>query len=440
MDLYEIDYEDENIYEMLCKGDVSGTFQLGNQAQKVMEQQPQNFKDLIAINALIRPGVGDWDEYIARRKGKAWNVNKDRMAYMGETVGTMTYQEQFLLDCKVFAGWDIAYADKHVRKNKHIREDILLGQKFVNDAVERGYDRIEMESIWNEIMDAVDGGYSFNKSHSASYAVISYQTAWLKYYYPQHFYASLMSSEKTDGNGQDAISGYMAECKQRGIEILPPDINKSGETFVPSEKGINYRITTISSVGDSAIKSIEKLRPILSFEDFMERKEKKHIKKNVLTNLIKAGCFDFDNPNRAELMWKVDMSNRTKTQIKDGFVCPEHEWNDDVKSKWEHEVLGMYLSIHPMEKYGFKPLDDYSDGSQALQGGEIYEAKIFKDKNQNEMAFVFINTLFGNVKTLIFANTWKRKNIQEAVKVGNLVLVRGKRSGNDVIIDNMEVL
>jgi len=440
VDLYNINYEDEKVYDMLCKGDVSGVFQLGNQAQKTMEQQPRNFKDLIAINALIRPGVGDWQEYIARRNGKEWSVHDVRIPYMQETVGLLTYQEQFLLDCKYFAGWGIAYADKHVRKNKNIREDVELHEKFIVDSTQRGYNVVDMENIWQEIMDAVDKGYSFNKSHSASYAVISYQTAWLKLYYPEHFYASLMSSEKTDGDGQDAISGYIAECKQRGLTILPPDINRSGETFVVSDKGINYRITTIKGVGESAIKSIEKLRPIKSFEDFVERKEKKHIKKNVLINMIKAGCFDFDNPNRAELLWTIDMENRTKTQIKEDFQCEKYEWDDKIKAEWEYEVLGMYLSIHPMERYGFKPLEDFSDGQSALQGGEIYEVKVFKDKNKNEMAFVFMNTLFGNVKVLVFAGSWKRKDVQQAMQVRNIVMVNGRRSGNDIILDRVEEL
>ena len=116
IDLYTIDFNDSKVYDMLCKGYVSGIFQLSNQAQKVIEQQPRNFKDLIAINALIRPGTGDWHEYIARRKGKPWTVIPERMPYLEETEGLITYQEQFLLDCKTLAGWDIAYADKHVRK------------------------------------------------------------------------------------------------------------------------------------------------------------------------------------------------------------------------------------------------------------------------------------------------------------------------------------
>lgn len=440
IDLYSIDYEDRKVYEMLSSGDVSGVFQLNNQAQKVMEQKPENFKDLIAINSLIRPGVADWNEYMARRNGKEWSVHPDRLPYMKETMGLITYQEQYLLDAKTFAGWDIAFADKNIRKNKDIIDDVELRRKFISDSTNRGYDEQEMKDLWDEIIMIVAGKYGFNKSHSASYAVLSYQTAWLKCHYPKHFYASLMSSEKTDSDGQDAIAGYIAECKQRGIKILPPDINNSGENFIVTEGGINYRITTIKHVGDSAIESIQALRPIKSFEDFMERREKRHIKKNVLINLIKAGCFDFDNPNRAELLWQVDMASRTKTQIKNNYQCPLYDWNDKIKAEWEKEVLGMYLSTHPMEKYGFQPLSYYPDGQNALQGGEIYEVKEFKDRNKNDMAFVFINTLYGNVKVLVFSSTWQYPQIKESMKIGNIILVRGRRSGNDIILNEVEVL
>lgn len=441
IDLYTIDYNDKNIYTMLCQGDVSGVFQLSNQAQKVIEQQPQNFNDLIAINALIRPGVGDWEEYIARRKGKKWSVHKARFPYLKETEGLIAYQEQYLLDAKVLANWDLAFADKYIRKNKHIAEDIELRNKFIEDCKSNGVISQNLAiDIWKEIVDTVSQGYGFNKSHSTSYAVISFQTAWLKYYYPEHFYASLMSSEKTDSDGQSVIANYIAECKQKNIKILPPDINFSGENFVVTKGGVNYRITAIKHVGENAIRSIEALKPINSFDDFMQRREKRFIKKNTLINLIKAGCFDFDNPNRAELLWQVDMYERTKTQIKQNYQCPPYKWNDRIKAEWEKEVLGMYLSTHPMEKYGFKPLNCYKDGGHALQGGEIYDIKIFNDRNGNEMAFVFLDTLFGNVKVIVFASSWRYKNIQKQIQIGNIVLMRGRRSGNDLLLNSMEVL
>lgn len=438
--LTELDREDPNIYDMLCKGDVSGVFQLANQAQKVMEQQPRNFKDLIAINALVRPGVGDWNEYIARRQGKPYEIYEPRKPYMKETAGTMTYQEQFLLDAHVLAGWGIAYADKALRKNKDIRNDTETRTKFIQDCVANGHPKDVAEDIWKEIEDAVDGGYSFNKSHSASYAQTSYQTAWLKYYYPKHFYASLMSAEGTDSDGQSAIAGYITELKERGIRVLPPDINTSTEKFRPTEEGIAYRITTIKHVGESAIEAIKRLRPFTSFEDFLERRDTSKIKKNVVVNLIKAGAFDTFNPNRAELLWEFDMSLRKKKEIEQNLQLPKYEYNDRIKMEWEKEVLGMYLSAHPMEKYGFKPWDSYEDGMYgALAGGEVYERRVFNDKNGNEMAFIFINTLFGNIKLICFASSWCT-DWNLAFRIGNIVMVKGRKSGKDLIVNSVEVL
>lgn len=437
IDLQTINYEDKNVYDMLSRGDVSGVFQISAQSGKVMEQKPRNFRDLIAINAIIRPGTCDFNEYIARRGGKEWYAHPNRQSYMNETHGLMIYQEQFLLDCKVFAGWDIAYADKHVRKNKNLLDDEELRIKFFNDSLSNGYKKEEIESVWHDILMSAGHGYNFCKAHSSSYAMLSYQTAWLKYYYPTHFYASLMTIE---GDDQDAISGYISECKDKGIKILPPDANESRNHFIPTSDGIRYRITTIKNVGDNAIKWINKNRPFASYEDFLNRKVKKYINKRCVQYMVKAGCFDYDNDNRAELMWLYDMSERTKTQVKQEHECDKYEWNDKVKSEWEKEALGMYLSIHPMEKYGFKPLSSYQDGGTCLCGGEVLSVAVIRDKNDKEMAFVTLDTLFGNIKVIVFSSIWKEPSISNFMLEGNITMVRGKRSGNDVLLNSMEVL
>lgn len=445
IDIANLDLEDSSVYSMLSEGDVSGVFQIANQPSRVIEQKPRNFRDLIAINALIRPGVGDWHEYIARRQGKQWEVHPTRLPYLKETEGLIAYQEQYMLDAMHLAGWDLAYADKHIRKNKKIKEDTELFEKFIADSTERGNDVTNMTNVWNEIVEIVSGGYGFNKSHSASYAKMSYQTAYLKCHYPTHFYASLMSGCKTDGDGQNEIAGYIAECKQRGITILPPDINTSADKFIASDRGIHYRITTIKHVGDGAIKWIMENRPFASFEDFLLRRDTSIIKKNIIVNLIKAGAFDFDNTDRSELMWQYDMSQRKKTQIKNGFECERYEYNDDVKMAWEMDVLGMYLSLHPMEKYGFKSIDDYTDGERGkcLQGGEIVEVKDFhprKDPSNPKMAWVTVNTLYGQIKVVIFARDWARTDVQELFFKGNIVLLRGTKQGKELLFDSGEVL
>lgn len=440
VDLQSIDENDKNVYDLLCSGSVEGVFQLSNQMQKVVEQQPRNFKDLIAINALLRPGVGKWEEYIARRKGKPWKIHELRMPYMKETEGTIAYQEQILLDCHVFAGWAIGYADSKVRKNKNIKADKELKEKFYTDVQNKGHSIDLAKELWGEIEQVIDGGYSFNASHSASYAKISLYTAWLKANYPRQFYASLMTAEKTDGDGQSAISSYVTQCKTLGIQVLPPNINTSGNSFTVSDKGIGYRLTAISNLGETAIKNIIKNRPYTSFEEFVEKRSTSSVSKKVITNLIKAGAFDSIDEDRATLMWKFDMMNRTKTKIKNEFVCEQYEYNDKIKSQWEYEALGLYLTAHPLEKYGFNNINTFPEGGVALQGGQIYDIKETIDKNGNKMAFIFINTLFGNIKTIAFASTWRLKKIQSVIQKDNIVMVKGGRSGNDILISEVELL
>lgn len=440
INLESIDYEDQNVYDMLCEGDVSGVFQLEAQAAKVAQQRPRCFRDIIAINALIRPGTGDWEEYIARRNGKEWRRDQNR-PWMHETMGVMTYQEQFLLDAHHLAGWSVAFADKKIRKHKNIKEDKELANQFMEDCGAIGIlkDPQDACDIWDEIC-AATGDYSFNKSHAATYGKRSFQTAWLKYYYPAHFFASLMSSQKTDGDGQEEIAKYVAEAKKRGVKLLPPDINNSGDVYSVGQNCINYQITTIKHVGESAIAHIFELRPVLSFDDFLQRRNKSIVKQNVIVNLIKAGCFDFDEPNRAELLWRVDMANRTKTQIKRGEETPRYAWNDKMKMQWEKEVLGMYISSHPMEKYSFKPFDLYKEGDDALVGGEVLSVDLRNDKSGKQMAFANLETLHGVVRVLVFSSLWAREQIRFNIAPGFIIMVRGKKSGDAVLLNSVEVL
>jgi DNA polymerase-3 subunit alpha len=243
-----------------------------------------------------------------------------------------------------------------------------------------------------------------------------------------------------EGDDQNAISKYVAECKARGITILPPDINTGDSTFRPTPTGIRYRITTIRHVGESAIKGIQKLRPISSFDDFMEKRVKKDVKGNTVDALIKAGCFDFDTPDRGELLWRVEMLNRTKTQIKNEFIPQRYILPDKVKAAYEKEVLGLYLSHHPMEKYSFQPLSSFANEGKCLQGGEITSIETRPDKKGKEMAFVTLDTLHGSVRVLVFAYIWAREDTKSLFQTGKFVLIRGKRSGDACIFDSGEEL
>ena len=436
LDLDVIDYEDKDVYNMLCEGDVSGVFQLANQGAMIIEQRPRKFDDLIAINALIRPGVGDFNEYVARRKGKKFDIHEDRVWYMKDTMGLMTYQEQFLLDCKTYAGWDVAFADNNIRKNKNIKNDEAIRTKFMNDVLNNGYSEELALELWKEIEDAVSGGYSFNKSHSTSYGVLSYKTAWLKCHYPIYWYASLLNSEISD---QSKVESLIAECKKKGIKILPPDINKGSYRFEGTKEGIRIPINYLKGIGEDVVKYIQKeLVPITSFEDMLDRGIKKYIKKNVVMAMIKAGIFDFENEDREHFMWVYAMRNRKKTDIKNGIESEHIHYDEKVKLQWERDVYGMYLSKHPLEDYNARSISDYTDEMVAIQVIEVTDMRTHLQKNGKEMCFMTGSNQHGALKCLIFANTWAEQDIKDKVKVGNILLAKGKRSGNDMIINDLE--
>lgn len=430
------DLNDEKVYDMLKNGDVLGIFQLNSQAGKVMEQAPKKFSDVVALTSIIRPGTCDTNEYMARRNGKEWYVNPIRQKYLRESEGMTIYQEQYLHDAHFYAGWAYGFGDKHIRKNKKIKDDIKLQEKFISDSVSNGFKEEEARKLWLEIVDIVSGGYSFNKSHAVCYSVLTYQCAWLKAYYPNYFYCALLSSKM---DNQEEVANIIAECKRKGIKLLPPSLNNGTSEFTPSDEGIRIPLNYLKGVGEQVIPEIIKLRPIISLEDLFERRTKSIIKKNVINALIKAGCFDFED-TKNNMMWKHDMLNRKKTEIKNNVILPNN-YPLDEKSfmMWEKEALGMCLSAHPLDNYNPRPIWDYEEGGKASMVAEITDVSPRAQKNGKMMAFITLETPFGIHKGLCFANTWASEDIQNVAKEGNIVLVKGKRSANDILIDDMEI-
>lgn len=426
IDFSTLDYDDENIYEMLCEGDVSCVFQLSGQKDKVVQQQPKCFNDLIAINALIRPMEdGAWEEYVARRRGKEWRVHSDRESYMNDTEGIMTYQEQYMLDAQTFAGWDLASADKLIRKKKVLVDDVEYRQKFINDSLGRGYAQEDIEEVMEQIANKTKAGYDFNKSHAASYAMLSFKTAWLKYYYPLEFYASMMSFEDTGTNGSVMINQYIMELKQRGFSVLPPNINTSNDTFKVEDGAVRYKLTGIKTVGETAYKHICKLRPIKNFDDLLERRERAKLKNNVLVMLIKAGVFDEFGDDRFECLAKV------------GYDVPSLSF-EKVRADWEKESLGVYLNEHPMSKFGFESFNKIEDGSECWQGGEVVEVAERKQKNGKIMAFITLETLSENVKVLVFAKLYE--DTRHLLTVGELIKIQGKKDKSSLLANQIKLL
>lgn len=408
IDWASVNYEDSNVYEMLQKGNVTGVFQLSDQRDKVVEQCPVCFEDLIAINALIRPGVCDWRTYLSARRTDEKN-ELSSLPFMKNTHGLIVYQDQYLQLAQHYAGWDIAYSDKHIRKNKHILQDDLLKEKWLKDSEGR-------EDIWDEITKVVAGGYGFNRAHSTSYARLSYQTAYCKYYYPEAFYAAYLTQYI---DKPDKINVAVSELKEQNIKLLHPDVNLSEDRFIPTNEGILMPLNSIKSVGGSALYAIAQIKPIQSFQDFMDRRIKKFVKANALEMLIKSGAFDFDNPNRYELL----------CQWKDTY---EYQPN----YMYEFEAFGFYLNETPFDKYNIKPWENTIEGHTGITIGQITDIVIRQDKRGDDMAFATLINNIDTIKLIIFSSVWKKIEITE----GDIVFCRGKKDKTNMLVNTVEVL
>lgn len=422
----DVDFEDQNIYDMLCRGDVHGVFQLSDQSEKIVEQQPRNFEDLIAVNALIRPGVGNWDEYIYRRNNDI--VNDDILApYLDSTNGIIVYQEQYLQIAKTYAGWNIAYSDKAIRKNPDILNDEELKEKWHYDCSMIGNTKSteHAEALWSDICHVVSSGYGFNRGHSTSYARLSFQTAYLKYYYPREFYAALLN---VDANERDKILKIQELLSRLSIPLYPPDINKSEESFIPYEDGILSSIYLVDGMGVAGYKEISRLRPIKSLEDFMERRIPKFIKINTIENLIKSGAFDFEL-SRYEMLLYLQKTATKKFEV---------EEKDNYH--YEKDATGLFLTGSPYEKYDIPDFNRIPEDKVFATIGEVIDVAVRKDKNDNEMAFVIMSNQYGTFKVVVFSSTWRNKQVQDTLTKDSIVLVKGKKSKGSLLLNSTEGL
>lgn len=419
---FDIDKEDPRVYNMLCSGDVLGVFQLSEQAEKVKEQQPRCFEDLIAINALIRPGVGDWNEYINRRRTGYTNTTSARC--LDSTSGIIVYQEQYLLLANLYAGWDIAYSDKHIRKNGDIKGDTVLKDKFYCDSATRGYETYEIQKVWDDICNVVASGYGFNRSHSTSYAMLSYHTAWLKHYYPIEFYAGLLTMES--GN-KEQLSNILQLLGNHNIKLLYPDINESTTEYQPTEKGILMPLTSIEMVGGSAVYEINKLRPILSLQDLLDRRTPKFIRNNAILNMIKANCFVFEGKTREESMAEFFEKYPSLS-----------ESLDEQQYVYDKQAFGFYVGETPYGKYATTKFSEYNDGSYVTTIGEVTDFVERYDKNQNSMAFLTVTNKHGKFKVIVFTKLWNKNGIKEILSPGNIVVLRGRKDKDSLLLNETE--
>jgi DNA polymerase III subunit alpha len=400
-------------YDLICSGELAGIFQLSQECGRglVMRMQPHTFEDLCHLISIGRPGVIDsglGEQYFnARTSGSVEYLHPSLEPILNETLGVILYQEQIMKIAVDIAGFTWTGADK-LRKaigKKNPELMASLRTQFVNGCVNKSISEDTATELWGQI--EYFGGYGFNKAHAAGYAKLTYQTAYLKAHYPLGYYASLISV-KADGNMMD----YIFEARRRGIKILPPDINVSTDSCVIAGDSIILPLTSVSSLADRACIAIiteRKNRLFSSYEDFCSRIEKKTVNIRIKRNLVKAGAFD-SLDSRPELI-RILLDDPETDML-----------------TMEREVLGLYISGHPLDEFDYSDgtihIDEVSDlpiGSEFKTVGIISKMKEHTDRNGGRMAFITIENGRDSIEFVIFASGYN-DNLAD----GNIVHIQGR--------------
>ena len=452
----EIDYNDKDVLASIGTGKCDGIFQLESSGMKsfMKELRPENLEDIIAGISLYRPGPMDFiPRYL---KGKN---DKDSITYecpqlehiLGPTYGCIVYQEQVMQIVRDLAGYTMGRSDlvrRAMSKKKAAvmekeRQNFVYGnqEENVKGCIENGIDEKTANHIYDEMIDFAR--YAFNKSHAACYAVVAYQTAYLKYYYPKEFFAALMTSVM-DNVGK--VSEYILTCRQMGIRILPPDINEGQSGFSVSGDAIRYGLSAIKSIGRNVVDEIIRERQnnglFTSIDDFVERMGGREVNKRTLENFIKAGAMDSLPGNRRQKTMiapeLLDQKNKDRKNVLEGqlslfdFAAEEEKQQYQITMPkvpefpkgellaFEKETLGIYVSGHPMDEYletwknsiTAKTTDFMvdeetgravvEDGARATIGGMITARTVKLTKNGQQMAFVTLEDMVGSVEVIVF--------------------------------------
>ncbi len=443
----DIPLEDKKTFDLLRDAQSIGVFQLESSGMRdiLKKLKPDKFEDLIAVLALYRPGPigsGMVDEFIKRKHGIISIVYDHPMleTILKDTYGIIVFQEQIMKIVNVLAGFSLGKSDSLRRAISKKKEDVMHEARndFVEGCAKNKIDKKIADKIFNFIVHFA--GYGFNKSHSAAYAMISYQTAYLKANYPVEFMTALLSSEK---DNTDKVVLYIDEAKRMGLKVLPPDVNESFPQFtVVGADTIRFGLSAVKNVGQTAIDAVIqgriKQNRFKSFYDLTENVDLRVVNRKVLESLIKCGAFDTTGLHRSQLFEILDKAlarsgdiqkDRERGQISffDSFdkqsenaqsVPDVPEWPDNVRLAYEKEMLGFYVTGHPLDRYK-KELKSYStvntvsiakrrDGEDVVIGGLVNKLKFTQTKKNNEkMAIVTLEDLEGSIETLVFPRTFK---------------------------------
>ncbi|MBW1731490.1 MAG: DNA polymerase III subunit alpha [Deltaproteobacteria bacterium] len=440
LDMDKIPLDDEATYQLCCDGKTTGVFQLESDGMKKLMRRlkPGVFEDMVALVALYRPGpLGSnmIDEFIQGKHGKV-EINyilPQLEPILKETYGVILYQEQVMRIAQVLADYSLAEADELRKAIGKKKPEVMARhhERFIQGAVKNGVDLETAEKLFALIEKF--GGYGFNKSHSVAYAMIAYQTAYLKAHYPVQFMAALLTQ---DMGNQDKTIKNIAECREMGIEILPPDINESEADFSVVEGKIRFGLGAIKNVGLKAVESIIEERrahgPFRSIHDFCRRVEGAKVNRRVLEGLIQCGAFDFTGIPRARLFAGLDDISRFcgvgqdpnqlnmfgALELGEGgpfplFELPDvEEWEFKEKLKREKESLGFYITGHPLDRFkedlkrlvtcSIQDLSHQQDHALVHVAGMAEGMKVKRTKKGDKMAVISLEDLSGSIEVIIF--------------------------------------
>ncbi len=465
IDLATMPLDDPKTFELLQNADTTGVFQLESAGMKryLKDLKPTVFDDIIAMVALYRPGPMQFIEgFINRKHGR------EKIAYLHplmknaleSTYGILVYQEQVMQISKELAGFTGGQADTLRKAIGKKKIDVMLKMKvdFIEGAAKNGADKAMMEKFWKQLEDFA--AYCFNKSHAACYALIAYWTANLKAHYPSAFMAAVMTS---DQDNIDRLAIEIAECKRMGLSVMNPDVNQSFAEFavVPETGQIRFGMNAVKNVGANAVDEILRVREsgtFTSLEDFLKRVNVRVVNRKNIESLIKAGGFDSFG-DRGNLLFNIDtiLAYAAKIQkdtaagqtdlfgnLLDGMIAPlkletaPTKTNEHEMLQWERELLGLYLSAHPLDKYDayfaeeVMPIGQLSkdmDGKSARVGGVILDVRSIVTKSGSKMAFVKIEDKSGEMEIIVFPKLYETigdKLIQDVV-----IKVTGKLNAKD---------
>lgn len=453
------DFNDKKTYELFCKGETDGVFQFESDGMKnlLIRLGPTRFEDFIALNALYRPGPlgsGMVDQFIDGAHGADYEVDFEELKdILEETYGVILYQEQVMRIAQLVGGFSLGGADLLRRAMGKKKAEVMAQKKeeFLQGAAKQNFDLEKAGSLFDKMAEFAK--YGFNKSHSAAYALVAYQTAYLKANYPVQFMAALLTLDK---DTTDKVVNYVEKCRQMGIKMLPPDIRKSQAKFKVEDGNIRFALGAIKGLGDSALHSIMETKEtegIDSLHAFFQKVDLKKVNKKVVEVLVKSGAFDFTGYTRRGMCEAIEellsWGNQLQKEASGGQsnlfgdtnqedACyvriGELEWEEKEKLNYEKDTLGFYLSGHPLDTYRklfkkhatcyTKDLENLPESSEVVMGGSIQSLRKITTQKGDMMAFLTLQDFYGSADFVVFPRTYEA--VRHLLEEDKLIVVKGK--------------